>query len=94
MSISQALDIDASVSYQTLDDTAIAGSDYVFASGIATIFAGETSTAIGVEIIGDNLQEDNETFFLEVSDPNNGIFPVGVQTLTAMRTIIDDDMFA
>lgn len=84
LSISNAMETDASVNYITLDGSAIAGSDYVFTSGVATIAAGETSTAIGVEIIGDTLQENDETFLLEVSDPEGGVFPVGVRTLTAV----------
>ena len=91
LSIGNAMEIDASVNYITLDGSAVAGFDYVFSSGVATIAAGETSTAIGVEIIGDTLQENDETFLLQVSDPEGGVFPVGVRTLTAEHTIIDDD---
>ncbi|WP_020585947.1 M10 family metallopeptidase C-terminal domain-containing protein [Desulfobacter curvatus] len=91
LSISTPMSMDASVSYKTVDGTAVAGQDYIFTSGIATIAAGETSTAIPVEILGDTIIENDETFFLEASDPEGGVFPVGVQTLSAMHTIINDD---
>lgn len=94
LSIAAPISVDASVTYMTMDGTAIAGEDYVFTSGIATITAGETSTAIAVEILGDEIMEEDETFFLEASDPEGGVFPVGVQTLSAMHTIINDDFTA
>ena len=91
LSLPQALSVDATVDYKTLDGTAIAGLDYKATAGFATISAGQTSTVIGVEIIADTIAEQNETFFLEVSNPRGANFPEGEITLTAMRTIIDDD---
>lgn len=91
LSLPQALSIDATVDYKTLDGTAIAGLDYKATAGFATISAGQTSTVIGVEIIADAIAEQNETFFLEVSNPRGANFPEGEIILTAMRTIIDDD---
>lgn len=94
LSIADPMSIDSSVTYRTVDGTAVAGEDYIFTSGVATIAAGQTSMAIPVEILGDTIIEDDETFFLEVSDPEGGVFPVGVQTLSAMHTIINDDFTA
>jgi len=91
LQITSALSVDASVSYTTQDGTATAGLDYISTSGTATISAGETSTVIGVEIIGDNTSEGNETFLLAISNPQGGIFPTGVTEITATRTIVDDD---
>ena len=91
LSIPTAITTDATVNYQTFDGTAIAGLDYIATSGVAKIAAGKTSTVIAVEIIADTVQEDDETFFLEVSDPTGANFPTGEIVLTAMRTIINDD---
>jgi len=91
LSIPQALSIDATVDYKTLDGSAKAGLDYKATTGFATISAGQTSTVIGVEIIADTIAEQSETFFLEVSNPRGANFPEGEIILTAMRTIIDDD---
>ena len=91
LSIPETLSIDATVNYKTLDGTAIAGQDYIASSGLALIEAGKTSALIGIEIIADNIQENDETFFLEVSNPVGAHFPDGEIVLTAMRTIINDD---
>ena len=91
LSIAAPMSIDASVTYRTVDGIAVAGEDYIFTSGVATIVAGDTSTAIPVEILGDTIIEDDETFFLETGNPEGGVFPVGVQTLFAMHTILNDD---
>lgn len=94
LSFEAPMSVDASVTYRTVDGTAVAGEDYMFTSGTATIAAGQTSTVIPVQILGDTIMEDDETFFLETSNPEGGVFPVGVQTLSAMHTIINDDFTA
>ena len=91
LSIPDTLTIDASVNYQTLDGSAKAGFDFKATSGTAVISAGSTSTVIGVEIITDSIQEEEETFYLEISNPVGANFPGTEIILTAMRTIIDDD---
>ncbi len=92
LQISGALSIDASVNFQTQDGTAKAGEDYIATSGTSTILAGELSTVIGVEIIGDQISEQDETFFLAITNPQGGIFPTGMTEVIASRTIIDDDL--
>ena len=47
-----------------------------------------------IELINDNIKESNENFYLEISNPNYGSFGYGVLTLTAVRTIVDDDFIA
>ncbi len=91
LSLPTALGHEASVEYRTLDGSALAGLDYKATSGLAVIAAGQTSTVIGVEIIADTIVEDDETFFLEVSNPSGANFPEGEIILTAMRTIVNDD---
>lgn len=91
LQISDTLSVDASVDYTTRDGTATQGEDYIATSGTAIIKAGDTSTLIGVEIIGDNLSETDETFELVITNPQGGIFPDGITEIAASRTIIDDD---
>jgi len=91
LELGEALSVDASVSYQTQDGSATAGSDYTAVSGTATIEAGETKTLIAVPILGDSNQEGNETFDLVLSNPIGGIFPEGVTEVTATHTILNDD---
>lgn len=91
LQISHSLPIDVSVDYFTMDVTATAGQDYIMTSGKATIPAGETSTTIGVEIIGDTVKEEDETFKLVINNPQGANFPEGISEITASRTISDDD---
>ena len=80
-----------SVDYTTRDGTAKAGMDYFGISDTLKLYANETQAVIAVEIIGDSNPEPDETFYLDVSNPVGGSFGVGVVTLTAMRTILNDD---
>lgn len=79
-----------SINYTTRDGTATAGSDYVAASGQLNIYPDETQVVIPVEIIGDTTPEANETFYLDMTNP--GGFGHGIVTLTAVRTILNDDV--
>ncbi|OQY19244.1 MAG: hypothetical protein B6I36_04655 [Desulfobacteraceae bacterium 4572_35.1] len=83
------MQVDASVHYSTRDGSAKAGSDYIATSGIATINAGETYTTIPVQILEDDLVEGDETFYLAVTNPVNGIFGNSEVELLAQRTIHD-----
>jgi hypothetical protein len=46
---------------------------------------------LAVEVIGDTIAEADETFYLDVTSPVGGSFGAGVQVLTAMRTIVNED---
>lgn len=83
-----------SVDYTTRDGTARAGQDYVAVRGTLVLYPDEMHAAIPVEIIGDRIDESDETFFLDVTNPQGGTFPAGLVTLVAMRTITDDDLTA
>ncbi|MCF3569174.1 FG-GAP-like repeat-containing protein, partial [Planktothrix agardhii 1807] len=59
------------VSYATSDDTAKVGEDYQRTNGKLTFKPNQTQKTILVPILGDTLDEDNETFFLNLSQPKN-----------------------
>jgi hypothetical protein len=59
------------VSYATSDGTAQAKSDYQPVKGKLTFQPNQTQKTIIVPILGDTLDEDNETFFLNLSKPKN-----------------------
>lgn len=80
-----------SVDYTTRDGTATAGQDYLAAHGTLVLYPNETQAAIPVEIVGDTTAERDETFYLDVTNPVGGSFGEGVVTLTAVRTIVNDD---
>ena len=84
----------ATVRYTTLvrhsegDAAASPGDDYAHAEGRLTIPAGVTTITIPVRIIGDNIDEEpNETFLLELSEPEGLTFSKSA----AVGTIVDDD---
>ena len=80
-----------SVDYATRNGSALAGSDYLAASGRLNLYPDEMQAVIPVEIIGDRLPEGSEVFYLDVFNPVGGSFGGGVLTLSAMRTILDND---
>lgn len=80
-----------SVDFATRDGTAVHGQDYVAASGTLKLYPGEVQAVIPVEVIGDAKPEPDEVFYLDVTHPVGGTFGPGVVTLTAMRTILNDD---
>lgn len=84
---SQVLHVD----YATRDGSATAGKDYLAASGTLNLYPGEDRAVIPVEVLGDTVAESDETFFLDVFNPEGGSFGDGVVKLTAVRTIVDWD---
>ncbi|MCP9838831.1 type I secretion C-terminal target domain-containing protein, partial [Cyanobium sp. N.Huapi 1H5] len=89
VTLSNAVAGGAAVNFTTADGTATAGSDYLAASGTLTFNgnAGETQT-IAVTINGDTVFEPNESFFLNLSAPTNGVTLLDGQGL---GTITNDD---
>jgi Calx-beta domain len=66
-----------SIGYHTEDGTATAGSDYVAASGTASVsttpvLGGSASTQVTVDVNGDTAAERNETFNLVLDDGTSG----------------------
>ncbi len=81
------------IDYTTTDDTATAGGDYTARSGTLTIPAGELSAVVLVLTLEDDLDEDDETFGLKLS---NALFAGEALSFatggdTARGTITDDD---
>lgn len=78
----------ATVNYFTTNQTAIAGSDYVSRSGVITIAAGLTLVTVPVPVLGDLLQEGDETFGIVLYRPSNGF----IVKPEAVATIHDDEI--
>lgn len=78
---------DVNVTCTTVDGTAKAGQDYVAKTTVITIPAGITSMPVGVQVLGDTLDEDNEKFSLVLSNPAAASIDRG----TGYCTIVDDD---
>ena len=73
--------------YSTANGTASAGADYTNSSGTGTIIASSTTTTITVPILEDSSLEDNETFYVNLSNPNNAT----ISDSQGVGTITDDD---
>src|SRR6266481_1276732 len=77
----------ATVDYTTVDDSALAGSDYQFTSGTLTFNDGESFQIITIPIIDDKVPEGTEDFFVTLSNPTGAVLGLG----TNIVTIFDDD---
>jgi predicted extracellular nuclease len=75
------------VDFGTANGSAIAGTDYVAASGPITFLAGETSKTVSVTIDGDTDVEADETFSVTLSNASGAT----IAASTATGTIINDD---
>lgn len=77
-----------SVSYNTTNGTAIAGTDYTSASGSLTFNPGETIKVVHVPIIDNALPNNSKVFNISLSSPSHAV--LGSQS-SATVAIIDDD---
>ena len=59
------------VDYRTEDGTANAGSDYEFTTGTLIFQPGETQRHIDINIIDDDVFEEDEHFFVNLSNARN-----------------------
>ncbi|MGH2755477.1 MAG: sigma-70 family RNA polymerase sigma factor [Actinomycetota bacterium] len=86
--LSQPTTVPVSVRYETRDDLARAGADYVGSSGTAVFPAGATNALVSVPITNDFIIEGDESFNLVLFEP------MGLQVLDALGigTIAEDDL--
>jgi hypothetical protein len=75
------------VDYRTIAGTATAGTDYRSVSGSLSFAVGQTSRTIVVRVIGDALDEPNETFSVRLSKVSGAAY----QRREARVRIVDDD---
>lgn len=87
VTLSSISEVDVTVHYDTADFDAVAGSDYVAASGDVVIPAGQTSAMLAVAVLGDRLVEANEGFAVNLSAPTNAAIADG----QGIGTILDDE---
>lgn len=78
---------DVTVHYATSNGTATQPADYTSTSGTATITAGQTTTTVNVPIVGDTLDENDETLHVDLTTPTGALILDNQGT----GTIIDDD---
>ena len=88
VTLSAASTSTVTVVYATANATALADIDYVPTSGTLTFAPGITSQSITVPVIGDTLDEANETFVVGLSAPTNATLGTPSQ---GTGTITDND---
>lgn len=81
-------DGEVTLQYETSDNTAVAGTDYVQQSGSVTFADGETSKTIFVEVLDDVTEEQDKDFTITITQLNGAT--MGTQT-SAIVAIADDD---
>jgi alpha-tubulin suppressor-like RCC1 family protein len=69
--LSAAYSQTVTANFRTVDGTARAGADYMSKSGTLAFSPGETTKYVRVNLIGDDVAEFNETFFLNLGAPVN-----------------------
>ncbi len=90
LNLSNRSDEEITVSYNTVDGTANAGSDYTRTSGMVTFAPGELTKSITVQVTGDTFLEPNETFLVELTNPTAA--SLNSQASTATITILNDEI--
>lgn len=88
VSLDRASGFDVTVSYRTLDGSALAILDYQTTTGTVLIPAGQTATPMLVAVLPDLLDEPDETFTVQLSDVQNAL----VGDPLATGTIRDNDL--
>jgi len=87
VTLSKANDQTITVDFATVDGSATAGQDYTATNGTLIFNPRETNKTITVSILGDVLDETNETFFVTLSNPTN----IVLAYTQAQGTIVDND---
>ncbi|WP_417383300.1 Calx-beta domain-containing protein [Gimesia sp.] len=91
VTLDHALPTELTVNYTSLDQTAIAGSDYESVSGTLTFAPGELTKTISVSLIDGNSVEVLETFLIGLSNPVTTGGEVSFIQSQAQISIIDDE---
>lgn len=87
VSLSAASTQTVTVNYATAGNTATSGTDFVAASGTATITPGLLSTPITISVNSDIMFEPSETFFVNLTNPTNAT----INDNQGIGTINNDD---
>ncbi len=87
--LSAATDKPVTLTYTTVDKSAVAGEDYTTTAGTISFAAGETQITESIPLTNDDQLEFDESFLIQVSNIQNGVMPVPEVPIT----ILDDDTY-
>lgn len=88
VTLSAQSDTAVTLHYATANGSATGGQDYAIGAGTVTFAPGVTTQTVHVDIIGDSVEESDETFTVTLSSPSGAT----ISRATATGTIVDDDM--
>jgi hypothetical protein len=88
LTLSQAATTATTVNWATVSGSAVAGSDFVARSGVATFAAGATSATVTVTLAGDGVGESAESFGVVLSGGSG----LTIARDAAVVTVTDDDV--
>lgn len=77
----------STVQFATANGTAVAPGDYTATSGTLTFNPGDATKTVAVNIVPDNIDESNETFVVNLSNPTGA----SISRAQGTATITDDD---
>ena len=87
VSLNQASSETVTVEFATADGTARASEDYLASSGTLEFSPSQISQTLSLDITGDTVEENEETFFVNLSRASNAI----IADAQGQATILDDD---
>ena len=87
VTLSAAFPQAVAVNFTTANGTATAGADYAEISGTLSFPAGTLTRAVAVPVLGDTINEGNETYTIVLSSPVNATLAKAIGT----GTIVDND---
>jgi Ca2+-binding RTX toxin-like protein len=79
------------VDYQTLDGDAKTGSDFITSNGTLTFLAGESTSQVTIKVYGDREVESDESFTLQLTNPQGIRLANDLPTQDIPLLIQDDD---
>ena len=97
MTLSEAATNSVTATYQTLLTGTAEANDLVYSAtssqnnGTLTFAPGQTTGSIYIYTDSENLDERDESFFIQLGNPSGAVFAGGTQTLSAIGHILDND---
>lgn len=85
LTMAEAIGSDITVNFSTSDGTATAGEDYLANSGTLQFLADSTEASIAVTILGDDVNEDTETFDINLSASDSVSLPETTLTISIIN---------
>ncbi|MCA9565170.1 MAG: hypothetical protein KC561_16850, partial [Myxococcales bacterium] len=90
VSLSGPSEFPLTIPYVTQANTATAPADFGAADDSISVTPGTTQTTIGIQVVGDLLDEDDETYSVELGTLSDAVH-FGYADSTGVGTILDDD---